>query len=85
MDKILVEVDCPSTSKTYDFWISKKMNLATAKEKMIEEIRMFEKNDLIFEDEKETFLYREKKESLAQESFTFEELGIQSGETLFLV
>lgn len=50
MDKILVEIKCPSTSQSYDFRISKKLTAAEALRKIVDEIRLYEHNDKLFKD-----------------------------------
>jgi len=85
MDKILLEISCPATSKKYDFWVSKKMNLGMAKERIISEIREYEKNESLFRTENQVTLFREDGEMLNQEALTMEQSGVNSGECLMLV
>lgn len=48
MDKILVEIKCPSTSQSYDFRISKKLTAGEALKKIVNEIQLYERNDKLF-------------------------------------
>lgn len=85
MDKILLEISCPATSKKYDFWVSKQMNIARVKKKMMSEIREYEKNDMIFNEEDRVMLFCEKGFALQNESASLEQSGVRSGDCLMLV
>ena len=85
MDKILLEISCPATSKKYDFWVSKQMNIARVKKKMMSEIREYEKNDMIFNEEDRVMLFCEKGSALQNESASLEQSGVRSGDCLMLV
>lgn len=85
MDKILLEIACPATSKRYDFWVSKKMRISSVKEKMMSEIREFEKNELIFRNESLVMLFRENGDTIKNENVTIEQAGICSGDCLMLI
>ena len=85
MDKILLEIVCPATSKHYDFWISKKMKIGVAKNKIISEIREYEKNESLFETENKVMLFCENEKVLQDENRTVEQSGVQSGDCLMLI
>ena len=85
MDKLLLEITCPATSKRYDFWVSTKMNIGKVKAKILSEIREFEKNDSIFCDENQIMLFRENGEILNCENITMAQSGVKSGECLMLI
>lgn len=85
MDKLLLEITCPATSKRYDFWVSKKMNIGKVKSKILSEIREFEKNDNIFCDESQIMMFRENGEILNCENITMAQSGVKSGECLMLI
>lgn len=85
MDKILLEILCPATSKRYDFWVSKRMCVGKVKNKILSEIREFEKNDSIFQDEDQIVLFRENGDILNHENITMSHSGINSGECLMLI
>lgn len=84
MDKILLEITCPSTSQTYEFWVSQKMVIGKAKKKMIEEIRSFESNQLFNMNEENVFLLKEDA-SVVSDAFTFEQEKVTSGQRLVLI
>ena len=85
MDKILLEIVCPATSKHYDFWISKQMKISVAKSKIISEIREYEKNEGLFGDESKVMLFCENEKVLQDENRTVEQSGVQSGDCLMLI
>lgn len=85
MDKILLEIACPGTSKRYDFWVSKKMNVGSVKTKLMAEISDYEKNYLLFREEGKVMLFRENGEVLPEGRKTMEQVGIHSGDCLMLV
>ena len=85
MDKILLEIICPATAKTYDFWISKKMSIEMVKQKVIDEIRNYEKNSNIFLDVSQIMFFDEKGNVLKCEKMSIEQLSIQSGQRLMLI
>ncbi|MBP3620553.1 MAG: hypothetical protein J6J16_02190 [Lachnospiraceae bacterium] len=84
MDKILIDVKCPATSKSYDFWVSKKLKIHDGKMKMIEAISGSEKCEDIL-DVNNLFLYTENENGLIDEYQTFEHAGIKSGDTIMLI
>jgi len=85
LDKILLEISCPSTSKRYDFWVSKKMKLCDAKNKIITEIREYEKNEILFQDEGKVTFFCSNEKMLEDENQTVESAGIKSGDCLMLI
>ena len=85
MDKILLEVFCIPTSRTYDYWVSKKMLLSKVKEKMLEQIVLYEKNNELFTDHEQIFLMDASEENILEESWTIEETGLKSGDRLVIV
>lgn len=85
MDKILIEVSCPATSKKYDFWISKKLPVRQMKQKLIQEIGAFEKNNMLFSDAENIILYKKELEKVIHETGTVEEAGITSGTCILII
>lgn len=85
MDKILIEVFCVATSRNYDFWISKKMNVAKAKEKIIEQISSYEENEDMFLDAEEIFMMNSPGAEILEESWSIEEVGLHSGDRLVII
>ena len=84
MDKILLEITCPSTSQTYEFWVSQKMVIGKAKKKIIDEIRSYENNQLYSLNEDNVFLLKEDA-SVVSDAFTFEQENVTSGQRLVLI
>ena len=85
MDKILLEVFCIPTSRTYDYWVSKKMILSKVKEKMLEQIILYEKNSELFSNRDEIFLMDASEENILEESWTIEQIGLKSGDRIVIV
>ncbi|MCM1172157.1 MAG: hypothetical protein NC393_08535 [Clostridium sp.] len=84
MDKILIDVKCPMTFKTYDFWVSRKLLIQDAKKRIIEQITNVDGcTDLI--NEETVSLYKEDVDGLLCEQMTFEIAGVKSGDRLMLV
>lgn len=85
MDKILIEVSCPATSKKYDFWISKKLPVVQAKQKLLQEISSYEKNDELFLNTENVILYMKESEKIIVEHGTIEQVGITSGTCILVI
>lgn len=85
MDKILIEVACPATSKKYDFWVSKKLPVGKVQEKLIQEIRGFEKSNALFCDGDDIFLYSCSGQQVLAQGLTVEQAGIRSGDCLMML
>lgn len=85
MDKVLVEIISPATSRHYDFWISKKMRVGQTVQKIADEIRRFEGNGLLFSDTGDLGLYDAKTERALAGDDTMEQAGIRSGDVLLIL
>lgn len=85
MDKVLVEIVCPATSKEYDFWISKKMKVKNAIEKIAADIMQYELNDKLFDLEKMVVLYFYEHRTLLNRELTMEQSGVCSGCRLMII
>lgn len=85
MDKILIEVNCPATSKKYDFWVSKQLKVGKAVEKILQEIRSYEKNELLFGEEEDTLLYLYRTRQVPSYQVTVEQAGVRSGDRLVVI
>jgi hypothetical protein len=85
MDKMLIEVFCVATSKSYDFWISKKMVLAKVKEKILEQIQAYEKNTELFQQAEQVFMMEDTQASILEEAWTVEEAGLHSGDKVVII
>lgn len=84
MDKIIVEVICPVSAKTYEFRISKKLSASEGKEKIISEIRGIEQNDEIFLGT-DVSLFSGRLECVLREDISFSENGVRSGDVLMII
>lgn len=85
MDKILIEVNCPATSKKYDFWVSKQLSVGKATDKIRQEIRGYEKNELLFGKKEDSLLYICRTMQVPFYQLTVEQAGIRSGDRLLLI
>lgn len=84
IDKILIEVLCPSVSRRWDFRIPTRMKLSDVKEQMIADIQLYEGSDIIFSNPESVFLMNSDGEVLNGE-FTAEESGIDSGDVIMII
>ena len=85
MTKILVEINCPSTARNYEFWISKQMIVKDVIKICKEEICMTEGNKKIFNDNENTVLFSQRLRIPLNENYTATEAGIISGDKLMIV
>lgn len=84
MNKVLVEIQCPATGKTYDFWIAKKMLVDDVIDNLTMLIQNSENNASLFPDTKGLILFKAPKFILDRKS-TLMAVGVQSGDTLILI
>lgn len=83
--KILVEVRCPATSKSYEFILPGKMTVKTVIRKMTEEILFHENNMELFPEDSSLMLWDyDRKEALNKE-YSLEQSGIYGGNILYLL
>lgn len=85
VNQILVEVFCPATSKTYDFWIPKKMLVGSAVEKLSEEICAFESNERLFGPRDEVLLCSRGTRMTLPRNDSLEACGVKSGDKLAIL
>lgn len=85
MDEVLVEIICPATSKTYDFWLAKKMTVEQAAIRAAKDIMLYELNERLFDMEKPLFLYLYENRVLLKHTHTVEHSGVRSGCRLILL
>ena len=84
MNKILVEINCPSTGKTYDFWLAKKMIVDDVIENLTNTIKHCENNMSLFPNTRDLILFKAPKYILDRK-MALSALGIKSGDTLVLI
>ncbi len=85
MEKIIVEIKCPATSKSYEFRISKKLSVAEGMKKIISEIRGLEHNEAIFTANNDISIFSIRENNILNENMTFSENGVKSGDTLMIL
>ena len=85
MDKIIVEVRCPASEKSYEFRISKRLLVSEGMEKIIFEIRGFEQNERIFSTDSGLSLFCARLGSILNADMTFEENGVKGGDMLMII
>ena len=85
MDKILVEVYCGATDKTYDFLLPGLMKVKVARNKIMEQICAFEQNDNLFEKSSMILLADKDGREILNEDFTLEQAGISGGNRLIII
>lgn len=85
MDKVLVEIICPATSKSYDFWVAKKLGARQAAVRIAKDIMLYEMNEELFDTGKGLFLYFYENRELLNQDYTMEQSGVRSGCRLMLI
>lgn len=85
MNKILVEIICSATAKSYDFWIPKKMPVSLIIEKIVADICLFEVNDALFDEEKGIYLYGYEQGLFLNRAQTLLEAGVKTGDRLLII
>lgn len=83
MNKLLLDIICPSTGKTYDFWVAKNLLVESALEKIAKEISNFESNPVLFKDIYSMLLYSPR--GMLDKKISLKEAGVHSGDTLMLI
>ncbi len=85
MEKIIVEIKCPATSKSYEFRISKKLSVAEGMKKIISEIRGLEHNEALFTANDDISIFSVRGNNVLNKKMTFSENGVKSGDTLMIL
>ena len=85
MDKVLVEVICPATAKSYDFWIAKQAVVKNVARRIAEDIMLFEMNMELFDLEKDLYFFFYENRELMNEVYTIQQSGIKSGCKLLIL
>lgn len=84
MDRILVEIICPSLAKKWDFWISVNATVAETRKIIIDEITEYEKLGDLVNCLESVMIYNHSGEIL-NENFTIKESGVCSGDSLMII
>lgn len=85
MDKIIVEVKCPASAKSYEFRISKRLPVNEGMGKIISEIRGFEQNERIFSMDNGLSIFCARLGSVLNVDMSFEENGVKGGDMLMII
>lgn len=85
MDKIIVEVKCPASAKSYEFRISKRLPVSEGMGKIISEIQGFEQNERIFSMDNGLSLFCARLGSILNTEMSFEENGVKGGDMLMII
>ncbi|MEG1330943.1 MAG: hypothetical protein RSB90_08070 [Eubacterium sp.] len=85
MNKILVEIICSATAKSYDFWVPRKMPIGLIIEKLVSDICLFEMNDELFNVGKSVYLYSAEQGAFLDNAQTIVEAGIKAGDRLLII
>jgi|GEM_PF-777871 len=85
MDKVLIEIQCPAASRSYDFWAPKTMKVARLLERAIREIEQYEDNAELFDTDRVNALFHIGRQTLLNPKLTVTEAGIASGDALILI
>lgn len=83
MNTIMIEVVCPSSSRTYDYKLPLRMKNENIKSRLIEDIRTFENLPELFSDESGISLYFNGVK-LSGES-TPEKSGLENGSVIVII
>lgn len=85
MKKLLVEVISPGTGKHYDFLLPAKAQVAQAGKKIAGEIMQYEKNEDMFDLEREILLYSKRLQMPLFPGYTLEQAGVNAGDSLMIL
>ena len=85
MTDYLINIYCPSTSKSYDFWIPKTMKISDCIDQLCDSICEFENNQNIFKDRNALFLCSYLEKSVLTSGLTLDAAGVRSGDRLAIV
>lgn len=84
MRLINVEIVCPSTSRSYDYKIPPLMKAGTVKQRIIEDIRIYEGIDDLLPNVNKIGLYCEDM-SVIGNNVNFETAGVKNGDKIMLI
>lgn len=84
-NRITAEVICPSVSGKYDFVLDTEMTVGEAAGRIAEEIRAYEKADIILNDISRVMMYGDGYALPFDHSLTLGEYGVTNGSRLMLI
>ena len=85
MDEILISLYCPSTSRSYDFWMPKRMQVQSVIEQLCDAICEYEKSSNIFKDRDKLVLCSYMNGRTLSLNLTMEDEQVKTGDRLALV
>ena len=85
MKEILLNFYCPSTSKSYDFWVPKTMLIGTVIEQICDAICEYENKENIFAKRDYLVLCSYLNMATLPRNFSLEQAGIRGGDKLALI
>jgi hypothetical protein len=85
MKELLISFYCPSTSKSYDFWVTKTMIVEELIKQICDSVCKHEKKEDLFPNQESLILYSFLSGSSLPMRFSLEQAGIRSGDKLALV
>lgn len=83
MEKIIVEIKCPTLSESFEFRISKKLSVNEGIEKIISEIRSYAGNELVLSGD--VNILSKKTGLVLNKKMSFTENGVISGDILMII
>ncbi|MCL1987598.1 MAG: hypothetical protein FWG64_06475 [Firmicutes bacterium] len=85
MKELLLNIYCPSASKSYDFWIPANMLVKQAIELICEDIVAIENDRKIFHDSETLILCSYQNKKILALNSNFKQSNVKSGDILTLV
>jgi len=81
--RMIIEVVTPGNGKTYELILDDKLSVGIAKEKIIEQVTVFENDNIAFD--KNVALFSPVTKSRLPEYRNLRKAGVRSGQTLYLL
>ena len=85
MSDLLINIYCPSISKSYDFWIPGSLKAGSVIEQVCDAICEIENNKSIFINRETLLLCSYMRQDVLQNDITLDYAGIRSGDRLAVV
>ena len=85
MNELLINIYCPSLSKSYDFWIPKDLKAGSVIEQVCDAICEIENNKNIFINRETLLLCSYMQQYVLQNDLTLDYAGVRSGDRLAVV
>ena len=85
MKELLINFYCPATSKSYDFWVPKTMQVTNVIEQICSAVCEYENQDNIFPKLDTLVLYSYLNRATLPANYSLEQVGVRSGDKLALM